>query len=132
MGAKTLKANEKAAKAALAKVKSLAGSSTGKKRAVATTCALVITKSNLLIKKITASPSIKCSTTEKAELKVAATSMDTAVKKITSALAVLMKELQALTGSTPSAASLDSTTAKPTATKATGRRDRRHLFKTFN
>jgi len=147
--AKTLKANEKAAKAALAKVKSLAGSSTGKKRAVATTCALVITKSNLLIKKITASPSdssiktvsveissastsIKCSTTEKAELKVAATSMDTAVKKITSALAVLMKELQALTGSTPSAASLDSTTAKPTATKATGRRDRRHLFKTFN
>merc|ERR1712223_1578294 len=147
--AKTLKANEKAAKAALAKVKSLAGSSTGKKRAVATTCALVITKSNLLIKKITASPSdssiktvsveissasksIKCSTTEKAELKVAATSMDTAVKKITSALAVLMKELQALTGSTPSAASLDSTTAKPTATKATGRRDRRHLFKNFN
>merc|ERR1712156_16805 len=147
--AKTLKANEKAAKAALAKVKSLAGSSTGKKRAVATTCALVITKSNLLIKKITASPSdssiktvsveissastsIKCSTTEKAELKVAATSMDTAVKKITSALAVLMKELQALTGSTPSAASLDSTTAKPTATKATGSRDRRHLFKTFN
>merc|ERR1712156_867424 len=136
--AKTLKANEKAAMAALAKVKSLAGSSTGKKRAVATTCALVITKSNLLIKKITASPSdssiktvsveissastsIKCSTTEKAELKVAATSMDTAVKKITSALAVLMKELQALTGSTPSAASLDSTTAKPTATKATGR-----------
>merc|ERR1712156_1122587 len=91
-----------------------------------------ITKSNLLIKKITASPSIKCSTTEKAELKVAATSMDTAVKKITSALAVLMKELQALTGSTPSAASLDSTTAKPTATKATGSRDRRHLFKTFN
>merc|ERR1712156_926348 len=147
--AKTLKANEKAAKAALAKVRSLAGSSTGKKRAVATTCALVITKSNLLIKKITASPSdssiktmsveissastsIKCSTTEKAELKVAATSMDTAVKKITSALAVLMKELQALTGSTPSAASLDSTTAKPTATKATGSRDRRHLFKTFN
>merc|ERR1712156_1292526 len=122
----------------LAKVKSLSGSSTGKKRAVATTWALVITKSNLLIKKITASPSdssiktvsveissastsIKCSTTEKAELKVAATSMDTAVKKITSALAVLMKELQALTGSTPSAASLDSTTAKPTATKATGR-----------
>merc|ERR1712156_1251770 len=124
--AKTLKANEKAAKAALAKVKSLSGTSSGKKRAVATTCALVITKSNLLIKKITASPSdssiktvsveissastsIKCSTTEKAELKVAATSMDTAVKKITSALAVLMKELQALTGSTPSAASLDST-----------------------
>merc|ERR1712223_1796282 len=148
-GAKILKANEKAAKAALAKVKSLAGSSSGRKRAVATTCALVITKSNLLIKKITASPSdssiktvsveissastsIKCTTTEKAELKVAATSMDTAVKKITSALAVLMKELQALTGSTPSAASLDSTTAKPTATKATGRRDRRHLFKTFN
>merc|ERR1711936_497483 len=147
--AKTLKANENAAKAALAKVKSLSGTSSGKKRAVATTCALVITKSNLLIKKITASPSdssiktvsveissastsIKCSTTEKAELKVAATSMDTAVKKITSALAVLMKELQALTGSTPSAASLSGTTAKPTATKATGRRDRRHLFKNFN
>merc|ERR1711953_742243 len=147
--AKTLKANENAAKAALAKVKSLSGTSSGKKRAVATTCALVITKSNLLIKKITASPSdssiktvsveissastsIKCSTTEKAELKVAATSMDTAVKKITSALAVLMKELQALTGSTPSAAPLSGTTAKPTATKATGRRDRRHLFKNFN
>merc|ERR1712141_847217 len=147
--AKTLKANENAAEAALAKVKSLSGTSSGKKRAVATTCALVITKSNLLIKKITASPSdssiktvsveissastsIKCSTTEKAELKVAATSMDTAVKKITSALAVLMKELQALTGSTPSAASLAGTTAKPTATKATGRRDRRHLFKNFN
>ena len=48
--------------------------------------------------------------------------METAVKKISSALKLVMENLQTLTGSTPSAAVLDSTTVKPTVT--TGRHDR--------
>jgi len=137
--AKTLKANEDAANAALKVVKALSGSR--RQRAIATTCAEVLTKSNALTKVITASASdasiatlsleissvstsvMICDAAQKTELKTAASSMETAVKTITAALATVMAELQALTGSTPSTADLTATTTA-TATKApSARRD---------
>merc|ERR1712109_75178 len=142
--AKTLKANEDAANAALKVVKALSGSR--RQRAIATTCAEVLTKSNALTKVITASASdasiatlsleissvstsvMICDDAQKTELKTAASSMETAVKTITAALASVMAELQALTGSTPSTADLTATTA--TATKAPSAR-REMLLKNY-
>merc|ERR1712079_936858 len=133
--AKTLKANEDAANAALKVVKALSGSR--RQRAIATTCAEVLTKSNALTKVITASASDASIATLSLEIssvstsvmicdaaqKTAASSMETAVKTITAALATVMAELQALTGSTPSTADLTATTTA-TATKApSARRD---------
>jgi len=125
--------------AALKVVKALSGSR--RQRAIATTCAEVLTKSNALTKVITASASdasiatlsleissvstsvMICDAAQKTELKTAASSMETAVKTITAALATVMAELQALTGSTPSTADLTATTTA-TATKApSARRD---------
>merc|ERR1712156_101755 len=142
--AKTLKANEDAANAALKVVKALSGSR--RQRAIATTCAEVLTKSNALTKVITASASdasiatlsleissvstsvMICDDAQKTELGVAASSMETAVKTITAALASVMAELEALTGSTPSTADLTATTA--TATKAPSAR-REMLLKNY-
>merc|ERR1712156_1273876 len=98
--AKTLKANEDAANAALKVVKALSGSR--RQRAIATTCAEVLTKSNALTKVITASAS---------DASIATLSLE-----ISSVSTSVMAELQALTGSTPSTADLTATTA--TATKA--------------
>merc|ERR1712170_129583 len=140
--AATLKANSDALTAAKTKMSSLAGSRfRGRSvRAVATTCAEVISKAKELSSLATESPSsstiatlaaeisgvssaVTCSTTEIADLTTQTTAISEAIETVDDALEAALDLLETLTGSTPESSAL--TTAASSATAASsGRRQR--------
>jgi hypothetical protein len=147
--AATLSANSASLTSVKAKASALAGSSSGKRvvRAVATTCAEIVSKTKALLEKSTKFPSadltsdaaeitgvassVSCSTAEKASLTTQVTSLETAITTVKAALSSVQTLLENLTGSTASSSVLSSNapTSAPSANStstaaASGRRAR--------
>lgn len=147
--AATLSANSASLTSVKTKASALAGSSSGKRvvRAVATTCAEIVSKTKALLEKSTKFPSadltsdaaeitgvassVSCSTAEKASLTTQVTSLETAITTVKAALSSVQTLLENLTGSTASSAVLSSNapTSAPSANStstaaASGRRAR--------
>jgi len=139
--AATLKANSDALTAAKTKMSSLAGSRRGRLvRAVATSCAEVISKAKELSELVASSPSdssiatlaaeisgvsssVTCDGDEIASLTTQVTAITEAIESVDEALEAALDLLETLTGSTPASSSL--TTAASSATAASsGRRQR--------
>merc|ERR1711874_589427 len=130
--ATVLSVNNASMTAAKAKMSSLAGSSSGRRRmrATAASCAEVISKSEIVISyansfpssskiytisKEISSASVTCTEAEKSSLTTQVTSMESAITQVSNALVAVQEQIKTISGSTASSAQLTTsmTTSAP-------------------
>merc|ERR1711936_1288057 len=114
--ATVLSVNNVSMTAAKAKMSSLAGSSSGRRRmrATAASCAEVSGKIYTISKEIS-SASVTCTEAEKSSLTTQVTSMESAITQVSNALVAVQEQIRTISGSTASSAQLTTsmTTSAP-------------------